>query len=84
MVLRFVAPVLNCSASLRCAASVIRLFGPGARYEETAPDWSTGRLWLLRIGLAALLRPKVVAEDRVWMVDHSRLGSSPGNTCPMG
>ena len=33
--------------------------------------WSTGRLWLLRVGLAALLRPKVIAEDWVWMVDHS-------------
>ena len=31
----------------------------------------TGRLWLLRIGLAALLRPKVIAEDWVWMIDHS-------------
>jgi hypothetical protein len=71
MVLRFVSLVLNCSASLRGAASVIRLLGPEARNDETAPDWSTGRLWVLRLGLAALLRPKVVAEDRVWMVDHS-------------
>ena len=50
---------------------MITLYGPSARYDETAPDWSTGRLWLLRIGLAALLRPKVVAEDWVWMIDHS-------------
>ncbi len=71
MVLRFVSLVLNCSAFLRCAASVIRLLGSEARNHETAPDWSTGRLWLLRIGLAALLRPKVVAADRVWMIDHS-------------
>ena len=35
------------------------------------PDWSTGRLWLLRIGLAALLGPLVVADDWVWVVDHS-------------
>jgi hypothetical protein len=68
---RFVSLVIDCSASLRCAASVIRLFGPGTRHDQTAPDWSTGRLWLLRIGLAALLRPKVVAADWVWMVDHS-------------
>jgi hypothetical protein len=71
MVLRFVSLVLNCSTSLRCAASVISLLGPQARGGETAPAWSTGRLWLLRIGLAALLRPKVVADDWVWMVDHS-------------
>ena len=68
---RFVSLVIDCSASLRCTASVIRLFGPGPRHDQTAPDWSTGRLWLLRIGLAARLRPKVVAADWVWMVDHS-------------
>jgi hypothetical protein len=28
-------------------------------------------LWLLRLGLAALLRPKVIAADWVWMIDHS-------------
>ncbi len=71
MVQRFVSLVTVCGTSLRCAASVITLYGPSARYDETAPDWSTGRLWLLRIGLAALLRPKVVAEDWVWMIDHS-------------
>ena len=71
MVQRFVSLVTVCGTSLRCAANVITLYGPSARYDETAPDWSTGRLWLLRIGLAALLRPKVVAEDWVWMIDHS-------------
>jgi hypothetical protein len=71
MVQQFVSMVIDCGASMRCAASVIRLLGPAARYDETAPDCSTGRLWLLRIGLAALLRPKIVAEDWVWMVDHS-------------
>ena len=71
MVQQFVSMVIDCSASLHCAASVIRLLGPEARHDQTAPDWSTGRLWLLRIGLAALLRPKIVAEDWVWMVDHS-------------
>ena len=71
MVQQFVSMVIDCSASLHCAASVIRLLGPAARHDQTAPDWSTGRLWLMRIGLAALLRPKVIAEDWVWMVDHS-------------
>jgi hypothetical protein len=28
-------------------------------------------MWLLRIGLAALRRPKVIAPDWVWMIDHS-------------
>ena len=70
--IRFVSLVLDCGASLRCAANVfevVRLSGrPGS---GSNPDRSTGRLWLLRIGLAALLRPKVIADDWVWMVDHS-------------
>jgi hypothetical protein len=38
---------------------------------ETVPHWSTGRLWLLRVGLAALQLPKLIADSRIWMVDHS-------------
>jgi hypothetical protein len=65
------ALVLNCGTSLRCAANVLRLFGSATGRDDIEPDRSTGRMWLLRIGLAALLRPKVVAEDWVWMIDHS-------------
>jgi len=35
------------------------------------PDWTTGRLWLLRVGLAKLLYPKKRATDWVWIIDHS-------------
>jgi hypothetical protein len=66
----FASLVIDCGASLRCAASVLDLFevtGEG----ESVPDWSTGRLWLLRIGLAALLRSLIIADDWVWLVDHS-------------
>ena len=71
VVQRFMSLVLHCGASLRCAASVLKLFGSATGPEKIAANASTGRLWLLRVGLAALLRPKVVAADWVWMVDHS-------------
>jgi hypothetical protein len=71
MVQRFVSLVIDCCASFHCAASVITMFGPAARHDETAPDRSTGRLWVMRLGLAALRRPKIVAEDWVWVIDHS-------------
>jgi hypothetical protein len=67
----FIALVLDCGASLRCAASVLAFFGAATGHDTIAPHGSTGRLWLLRLGLAALLRPKVIAADWVWMVDHS-------------
>ena len=67
----FVSLVLNCGASLRCAAKVLGLFNPTQGQDGIEPARTTGRLWLLRIGLAALRRPKVIATDWVWMADHS-------------
>ena len=63
--------VLDCGASLRCTAKVFEVFGSATGQDSINPDRSTGRLWLLRIGLAALLRAKVIANDWVWFVDHS-------------
>lgn len=36
-----------------------------------APAWSTGRLWLLRLGYYKLMRPKEQADDWAWIVDHT-------------
>lgn len=66
----FVSFVLDSGASLRCAAGVLGRLGR-ATDREITPHWTTGRLWLLRIGLAALRRPKVIAADWAWMIDHS-------------
>jgi len=67
----FVLLVLKSGASLRCAAKALELLGSATGQDEMSPDRSTGRLWLLRIGLAALHRPKDVANDWVWFADHS-------------
>jgi hypothetical protein len=37
----------------------------------SAPDWTTGRMWLLRFGLAQLNAPKNQAGDWVWVIDHT-------------
>ena len=71
VVLKFVAMVLDCGASLRCVAAVLELLSQHTGPDEITPHATTGRLWLMRIGLWALLRPKVVADDWVWMADHS-------------
>jgi hypothetical protein len=71
MVLRFMSLVIDCGTSLRCGAAVLALFGHPRDPQEMTPHASTGRLWLMRLGLWALLRPKVVADDWVWMADHS-------------
>jgi hypothetical protein len=71
VVQRFVALVIDQGASFRCAAAALDLLWPPMGPEEASPAWSTGRLWLLRIGLAALTGPKVIAADWIWMIDHS-------------
>jgi hypothetical protein len=71
VVRRFVSLVIDCHASLGCAAGVLGSFGAETGREAPAPHASTGRLWLLRLGLWALRRPLRVADDWVWLTDHS-------------
>jgi len=35
------------------------------------PAWSSGRLWVWRLGYDKLSRPKAQADDGVWIVDHT-------------
>jgi hypothetical protein len=68
---RFVSLVIDQGASFRCAAGALDLLDPATVPAESSPGWTTGRTWLMRLGLAALVRPKDIADDWVWMVDHS-------------
>lgn len=71
MVLGFLALVLRCGASLRCAAGALDGLGSVTGRDDLSPHGSTGRIWLMRLGLAALTRPKAVADDWAWLIDHS-------------
>jgi hypothetical protein len=71
VVLSFLALVRRCGASLRGAAAVLGWLGSLSGREDLSPHGSTGRLWLMRLGLAALTRPKALADDWAWIIDHS-------------
>ena len=63
--------VLTAHATLRGASAVwnvLRQFVPGL---PEAPDWTTGRTWLLRLGCDRLRRPKEQAADWIWFIDHT-------------
>lgn len=60
--------VLFCATSLRGAGAVLELVG-GAGF--AVPAWSTGRMWLLRLGYHKLHREKERGADWVWIVDHT-------------
>lgn len=55
---------------LRPAARALRIVSP-CLPQCRFPSASTVQLWLLRFGLAQLIRPKEVADDWVWLIDHT-------------
>ena len=68
----FVQLVLVAGCSLRGASRVLEVVGEalGLDWPEP-PHWTTGRLWLLRLGHAALTAARAAADDWAWLVDHS-------------
>ena len=68
----FLDLVLKAATSLRAAGSVLDILRqrlPGL--DSDTPCANTGRLWLLRVGLYELQRPKPRADDWVWLIDHT-------------
>lgn len=67
----FAELVLKAATSQRAAASALEIVAPYIPGLERIPCANSGRLWLMRLGLYELLRPKEVADDWVWMMDHT-------------
>ena len=63
--------VLTAHSTLRGASAVwnvLRQFVPGL---PEAPDWTTGRTWLLRLGCDRPCCPKERAADWIWFINHT-------------
>ena len=56
---------------MRCASKVLSIILPYFDFQLVAPSWYSGRLWLIRLGFYKLHRPKMIADDWIWIVDHS-------------
>jgi hypothetical protein len=67
----FIEFVLSGGAALRSASRLLAIVQQELDLPIEVPHWSTGRSWLLRLGYWKLVRPKVRADDWVWLVDHS-------------
>lgn len=57
---------------MRCASRILHLLEQQLNLSLGLPHWSTGRLWLLRLGYYKLTRVKQWADDWVWLIDHSQ------------
>jgi hypothetical protein len=67
----FLQLVLNSAVGLRGAASVLDVVSFLFPTPERAPSPNGGQMWLLRLGLYELSRPKERADDWVWLIDHT-------------
>jgi len=67
----FLSLVLAAAASLRGASRAMEVMAATLHLPFPCPSWFAGRLWLLRLGYYKLTRPKVHADDWVWIVDHT-------------
>ena len=56
---------------LRPTERVMKIVWEWLGMQQPLPAWTTIRTWLLRVGLATLREPVQVADDWVWMSDHS-------------
>lgn len=57
--------------SLRGSARVLALIAEACGLLVEIPHWTTGRLWLMRLGHAVLTMPLEKADDWAWIADHS-------------
>jgi hypothetical protein len=67
----FLRLVLDAGVSLRGASRVLATIGEFFGSELPVPCWTTGRLWLLRMGHAMLTADLVESDDWAWLIDHS-------------
>ena len=71
MVRLFLDGTLECAASQRATAGMLGLVGPLLPGVTDTPCPNAGRMWLLRLGLHELTRPKTRGEDWAWIMDHT-------------
>ena len=67
----FVDLFLETSASLRCAASAFAVFVRHFHLDLAVPSFTTIRVWVLRLGCYALLRPLPQDVPWLWFIDHT-------------
>lgn len=67
----FINLVLSATSSLRASERVFEIVAAAFSLPLRGPSWTTGRLWLLRVGYYKLFRPKEKADDWAWIIDHS-------------
>lgn len=67
----FTRLVVEARLSLRAASRVLTLISEMLGRDDKVPHWTTGRIWLQRMGHAELTMPLTKSQDWAWLIDHS-------------
>ena len=67
----FLRLVLWAKTGFRGASGTLEIVSSLFPTDESAPSPNGGQMWLLRLGLYELSRPKERADDWVWIIDHT-------------
>ena len=59
------------AVGLRAAPVAMRLACQFHRTEPRIPDWTAIRIWLIRAGIGCVQEAIEVADDWIWLIDHS-------------
>ncbi len=65
------ALVLGAGTRLQRAADVLAMHWKWCGLDVRSASYYSVRLWLLRLGLHQLIRPKAQADDWMWIMDHT-------------
>jgi hypothetical protein len=63
--------VIAAAVSLRAVPAVLQVFQKHLPQLPHIPSANGGQLWLIRLGLYEITRPKEKTDDRVWLLDHT-------------
>jgi hypothetical protein len=63
--------LVKSGVSLRGSTRVLAILAEASGLLVEVPHWTTGRLWLMRLGHAVLTMPLEKADDWSWIIDHS-------------
>ena len=67
------ALVLHAGTRLQRVPDVLTLQGNWSGLDIRAAGYHSARLWLMRLGLYELSRPKIQADDWMWIIDHTMM-----------
>lgn len=59
------------TVGLRSASAAMKIFFAWLGVEQPVPHFTTIRIWLQRLGVAAMQEPVEMGDDWIWMADHS-------------